>query len=31
LGWIQLVSFGLIYFGVRMVNAQPPEGMKNPK
>jgi drug/metabolite transporter (DMT)-like permease len=31
LGWIQLVSFVLIYFGVRMVNAQPPEGMKNPK
>jgi|TARA_B110000881_G_scaffold55327_1_gene47156 drug/metabolite transporter (DMT)-like permease len=26
LGWIQLVSFGLIYFGVRMVNTQPPEG-----
>jgi|TARA_B110000263_G_scaffold245234_1_gene254483 drug/metabolite transporter (DMT)-like permease len=25
LGWIQLVSFGLIYFGVRMVNTQPPE------
>ena len=31
LGWIQLVSFILIYFGVRMVNAQPPEGMKSPK
>ena len=27
LGWIQLVSFGLIYFGVRMVNTQPPEGI----
>ncbi len=27
LGWIQLVSFVLIYFGVRMVNTQPPEGM----
>ena len=26
LGWIQLVSFGLIYFGVRMVNTQDPEG-----
>ena len=25
LGWILLVSFGLIYFGVRMVNTQPPE------
>ena len=25
LGWIQLVSFGLIYFGVRMVNTQAPE------
>ncbi|MED6306002.1 MAG: DMT family transporter [Candidatus Thermoplasmatota archaeon] len=28
LGWIQLVSFGLIYFGVRMVNEQPPEVKK---
>ncbi len=27
LGWIQLVSFGLIFFGVRMVNTQPPEGI----
>ena len=26
LGWIQLVSFGLIFFGVRMVNTQTPEG-----
>jgi len=31
LGWIQLVSFGLIYFGVRMVNTQPPEGLTKPK
>ena len=31
LGWIQLVSFGLIYFGVRMVNTQPPEGLKSAK
>ena len=31
LGWIQLVSFGLIYFGVRMVNTQPPEGLKSSK
>jgi drug/metabolite transporter (DMT)-like permease len=31
LGWIQLVSFGLIYFGVRMVNTQPPEGLAKPK
>lgn len=28
LGLIQLVSFGLIYFGVRLVNTQPPEGIK---
>jgi len=28
LGLIHLVSFGLIYFGVRLVNAQPPEGIK---
>ena len=31
LGWIQLVSFGLIYFGVRMVNTQDPEGLKSSK
>jgi drug/metabolite transporter (DMT)-like permease len=31
LGWIQLVSFALIYFGVRMVNTQPPEGLTKPK
>ena len=31
LGLIQLVSFVLIYFGVRMVNTQPPEGLKNTK
>ena len=31
LGWIQLVSLILIYFGVRMVNAQPPEGITKPK
>jgi len=31
LEWIQLVSFGLIYFGVRMVNTQPPEGLAKPK
>ncbi|RZD38076.1 MAG: hypothetical protein CXT75_02070 [Methanobacteriota archaeon] len=31
LGWIQLVSFGLIYFGVRMVNTQPPEVLAKPK
>jgi len=31
LGWIQLVSFGLIYFGVRMVNTQPPEILKSAK
>ena len=31
LGLIQLVSFVLIYFGVRMVNTQPPEGLKNAK
>ena len=31
LGWIQLVSFGLIYFGVRMVNTQPPESIVRPK
>jgi len=27
LGWIQLVSFGLIFFGVRLVNTQTPEGI----
>ena len=31
LGWIQLISFGLIYFGVRMVNTQDPEGLKSSK
>ena len=31
LGWIQLVSFAFIYFGVRMVNTQPPEGLTKPK
>ncbi len=31
LGWIQLVSFGLIYLGVRMVNTQPPESIVKPK
>jgi len=31
LGFIQLISFGLIYFGVRLVNAQPPEGIKTAK
>ncbi len=31
LGWIQLVSFGLIYLGVRRVNTQPPEGLTKPK
>ena len=31
LGLIQLVSFVLIYFGVRMVNTQPPEELKNAK
>ena len=31
LGLIQLVSFVLIYFGVRMVNTQPPEGLKTAK
>ena len=28
LGYVQLVSFVLIYFGVRLVNQQPPETMK---
>jgi len=28
LGYMQLVSFVLIYFGVRLVNQQPPETMK---
>lgn len=28
LGWIQLVSFGLIFFGVKMVNTQSPEVVK---
>ena len=31
LGLIHLASFGLIYFGVRMVNTQPPEGLNNDK
>ena len=31
LGWIQLVSFGLIFFGVKMVNTQPPEILKSAK
>ena len=29
LGYVQLVSFVLIYFGVRLVNQQPPEVIKN--
>jgi len=29
LGYVQLVSFILIYFGVRLVNQQPPEVIKN--
>ena len=31
LGLIQFVIFGLIYFGVRLVNTQPPEGIKTAK
>tara|TARA_B100000809_G_scaffold111098_1_gene109689 strand:- start:679 stop:1476 length:798 start_codon:yes stop_codon:yes gene_type:complete len=31
LGLIHLASFGLIYFGVKMVNAQPPEELAKPK
>ena len=29
LGYVQLVSFVLIYFGVRLVNQQPPEVIKS--